>query len=216
MAIKKENTERVRELEDELSEERITELFNTDKGVARRIVVKRGPRRESVVRVVLLCFALIVAFVALFQYYQLRVSYNNAMKDTIIPKDVIVLSVNAYVHNAIKPGDVVVLDSWIIDPDGGWYEMCSRVIGVPGDMIEIKDGAVYRNGVELDEPYTGDGRTEGTMALHVPDGNYFILGDNRADSIDSRDPRVGFIAEIMIKGKVTHRILPVSRAGRIN
>lgn len=85
-----------------------------------------------------------------------------------------------------KPGrgDVVIFRSPVDDK-----ELVKRVIGMPGEWVTISDGAVYINGARLDEPYT-DGRTECTDEVcnfHVPEGEYFMLGDNRENSLDSRD-----------------------------
>ena len=60
-----------------------------------------------------------------------------------------------------------------------------RVIGVPGDVIRIQNGKVYLNNIELEEPYAY-GKTDGDGIYRVPDGSYFVLGDNRENSHDSR------------------------------
>lgn len=74
-----------------------------------------------------------------------------------------------------------------------------RVIGLPGDSIEIKNGSVYRNGVKLDEPYILEENIHGpNETFLVPEGHVFVLGDNRNNSMDSR--RIGYIPMDNIKG----------------
>ena len=214
--IKEENTRRIRELEAELSDERFAELFNSEETASGKKALRRKPAVSM--RLIWLAAAAIVAvfLIILFLFFNPKITYEHSMEDTIMPRDLIVLSVNAYNNADVGFGDVIIHNSPIEDPEGGTYEMCTRVIGLPGDVIEIKDGSVYRNHERLDEPYTKDGRTDGIMPQFlVPESLYLVLGDNRQDSVDSRDPRVGLIMEQEIKGKVVFRLLPFSRFGTI-
>jgi len=92
-----------------------------------------------------------------------------------------------------------------------------RVIGLPGDTIDIKDGYVYLNGNRLEENYV-KGQTFERLGLSypitIPENKVFVLGDNREVSLDSRD--LGLISYDQIKGKVTFRLLPISRFGKIH
>ena len=97
--------------------------------------------------------------------------------------------------------------------------LIKRVIGLSGDVIEIReDGKVYVNGSASDEPYaflSAEGECDITFPYTVPTGRYFVMGDDRALSVDSRSTAVGCIAEENVIGKVTLRILPLSDAGRV-
>lgn len=91
--------------------------------------------------------------------------------------------------------------------------LVKRVIGTPGDSVEIKDGKVYINGEELDEPYA-KGETyarDFQLPATVPYGKYFVLGDNRAVSKDSR--MFGFIDKSQVEGRVVYRFWPLDRFG---
>ena len=89
-----------------------------------------------------------------------------------------------------------------------------RVIGLPGDEIEIDDsGTVKVNGEVLAEPYVSEpalGQTDVTFPYEVPEGEYFLMGDNRSVSIDSRNTAIGSIPEDMIAGKLVLRIFPLN------
>ena len=90
--------------------------------------------------------------------------------------------------------------------------LIKRVIGVPGDWIEIDtDGTVYRNGEKLDEPYVQQpafGECDLEFPFQVPQEQYFVIGDMRESSIDSRNTLIGCIPKDQIVGKVFFRVWP--------
>lgn len=89
------------------------------------------------------------------------------------------------------------------------YEIIKRVIGLPGDHIEIKDGKVYRNGSLLQESYLdSEIVTEGDIDEIIQEGHIFVLGDNRPNSADSRVPDIGQVSMKDVKGKVFIRMIP--------
>lgn len=116
-------------------------------------------------------------------------------------------------------GDIVLLMK-VTDFDRG--ELCGfswnnkllikRVIGIPGDWIEMDtDGTVYRNGEKLDEPYAEQlavGECDLEFPFQVPQEQYFVLGDMRESSIDSRNTLIGCVAKEQIVGKVFFRVWP--------
>ena len=95
--------------------------------------------------------------------------------------------------------------------------LLKRVIGISGDIIDIKeDGTVYVNGEILDEPYV-DSKAFGTcdieLPYQVPENRVFVMGDHRSTSIDSRTTSVGCIADEYIIGKVILRVWPFEKIG---
>ncbi len=90
-----------------------------------------------------------------------------------------------------------------------------RVIGLPGDEIEIRDGNVFRNGEKLEEDYI-TGNTEGEAGpVTIPEDEVFVLGDNREESIDSRDPRVGSLKLKAIRGYCAITVWPLEKIGKV-
>ena len=123
---------------------------------------------------------------------------------------------HAYDSSEAKCGDIILHGSRATGTGGGAGSLINRVVGLPGDEIEIRAWGVYRNGERLDEPYMTGGAAGVESELYtVPEGHYFVLGDNRSGGLDSRDERIGFVAKAEIRGKAVSRLLPVSRAGKI-
>lgn len=90
--------------------------------------------------------------------------------------------------------------------------LIKRVIGVPGDWIEIDtDGTIYLNGEQLEEPYVASkafGECDLEFPFQVPQEQYFVVGDMRESSIDSRNTLIGCIPKDQIVGKVFFRVWP--------
>ena len=97
----------------------------------------------------------------------------------------------------------------------GKHRLIKRVIGVPGDEIDIKDGKVYINGELYNEPYTEGVTSPKDMEfpIKIPDNEYFVMGDNRENSMDSRD--IGLISTDKIEGKAVLRLWPLDKVGGI-
>ena len=98
--------------------------------------------------------------------------------------------------------------------------LIKRVIGLPGDIIEIDtEGTVYINGAAIDEPYTKDkslGECDLEFPYTVPENEYFLMGDQRESSIDSRSTVIGCIERDQILGKLFFRIWPFSEFSFLN
>lgn len=134
--------------------------------------------------------------------------YGNSMSPTLENKDIVV-SVKT---SELKQGDICCL----------YYNnhiLVKRVIGVAGDQIVIdEDGNVYVNGVLIDEPYLSEkalGDCDIEFPYTVPEQTVFVLGDNRASSVDSRNSLIGSISLDEIVGKIVFRVWPLSAFGGV-
>jgi len=132
--------------------------------------------------------------------------YGSSMTPTVSAKDIVIAVKTA----EFKQGDVVGL--YI-----GNKLLVKRIIAEPGSWVNIsEDGTVFVNGVELDEPYVteksmGDCNIE--LPFQVPEGHYFVMGDHRSISSDSRNTAVGPISEDDIVGKIVFCVWPFDRFG---
>ena len=104
-----------------------------------------------------------------------------------------------------RHGDIVI----VVFPKDPTRDVVKRVIGLPGDVIEIDSGQVVRNGERLDEPYVVHRNIRTFDAVEVPAGSYYVLGDNRLVSSDSR--HWGFVSDEHIIGRVWYSYWPSDR-----
>ncbi len=161
--------------------------------------------------------AVAIALVILF-FIKPTIVREHSMENTLSDGDYLFVSKQSYklFGGSPKLGDIIVFQSDLENVNGKNKLLIKRVIGVPGDTVAISDGSVYLNGVTLDETYTKDGYTASDMQeVVVPDGCLFCMGDNRQNSTDSRDERVGFISMDRIMGKAVFRLFPFSKLGKL-
>lgn len=136
--------------------------------------------------------AFIITFIA-----QSFVVEGSSMEPSLHNRERLLVNKLVYRFKEPQRGDVVVFRY----PANPKRKFIKRIIGVPGDIVEVRDGHVILNGQVLEEDYTMD-LTFGTFGPEVvPPGHYFVLGDNRNNSDDSRFPDVGFVPRANIVGK---------------
>lgn len=132
-----------------------------------------------------------------------------SMVPTMNVKDRFIVT-RVYNKDNLKSGDIVVFHSNEFNE-----RLVKRLIGLPGDKIEIKDGSVFRNGEKLNEDYVKNKDTfNGTY--EVPQGEYFFLGDNRPVSADSRRWKYPYVKASDLEGKVQFRYYPFKNFGAVN
>ncbi|WP_243145915.1 signal peptidase I [Clostridium chromiireducens] len=142
-----------------------------------------------------------------FIYFNVYIPSGSMIPTLNIDDKLIVTKV--YDKQNLKEGDIIVFYS-----DEYNERLVKRLIGLPGDKIEIKDGIVFRNGEQLKENYLKN-KDKYNGTFEVPKGEYFFLGDNRPDSIDSRRWEKPYIDGSNIEGKVQFRFYPIKDLGTV-
>lgn len=161
--------------------------------------------------------ALLVALVVRSTLAQAFWIPSPSMEPTLHEGDRVLVNKLSYRLHDVHRGDIVVFErppaAVSVNPDEDIPDLIKRVIGLPGDTIEARaDGAVYINDRRLDEPYLPDDtRTANLPEQEVPEGQVFVMGDNRANSSDSRE--FGAIDEDLIVGRAFLRIWPLTDIG---
>ncbi len=170
----------------------------------------------DVVETVVIALAIfVIAYLFLFQPHQVR---GSSMYPNFHDGDYLLTDKISYRLNQPKRGDVVIF----VAPKNEEYDYIKRVIGIPGDIVEItQDYKVKLNTQILDEPYLpsdyqtfGGSFLEAGKTINVPQEEYFVLGDNRNHSSDSRE--WGFVPRKNIIGKAWFRYWPFNQMGLIS
>jgi len=181
-----------------------------------------GPRPQArwlIEWLVVLAVALLLAVGVRVYVAQMFYIPSGSMLPTLQIGDRIVVDKLSYRLHGVGRGDVVVFRRPPLE-QADYSDLVKRVIGLPGDTVASVDGKVYINGQPLAEPWLPDlpvtspsPLPDGFSLAHpftVPAGEYFVMGDNRTDSEDSR--YFGPIAKDLIVGKMAFKVWPLDRA----
>ena len=155
--------------------------------------------------------ALLVAFI--IKTFLLQAFYipSLSMAPTLKVDDRVLVNKLSYDLHEIRRGDVVVFES---PPNEGSQtkDLIKRVIALPGETVEAHDGRIYIDGQILDEPYLGtDVTTQPFDKITITEDHYWVMGDNRANSRDSRF--YGAISEELVIGRAFVRVWPITALG---
>ncbi len=153
----------------------------------------------------------ISAFIIIFLYQPVKVE-GTSMMPGLEDQERIFINKFVYRIEPIERGDIVVF-RYPRDPSKSYIK---RVVGMPGDRVRIDAGLLYVNGVRVDEPYvpTRYIDTRSSPEVVVPQGCYFVLGDHRNMSNDSRD--FGPVDSAYIYGKAVFGYWPMDRLGKLH
>jgi len=170
-------------------------------------VIQKGLARDYV-ETILVC-VIFVMFARAFVFQQSKIP-TGSMEDSLLPGDYIIVDRTAYAPTSFdwesrlhpggraERGDVIVF-KYPLEPE---VDYIKRVIGVPGDIVQVRDDGVHVNGKLLDEPYVAERYRIGnvpTRPVRVADGHLFVMGDHRNDSLDSR--YWGQVPQALVKGR---------------
>lgn len=159
--------------------------------------------KENLVYIIII---ILIILIKCFVVTPVRVNGRSMLK-TLKQNDVMILNKLAYKNKDIKRFDIVVIKN-------NKELIIKRVIGLPGETITYKNNILYVNGKKVKENFSkiyDDDLDDYTTGV-IPKGKYFVVGDNRPDSLDSR--MIGFIKKKNINGKCIYTIFPFSRIGK--
>ncbi len=167
--------------------------------------IKDKKRSEAVEWIKAFAFAVVLAIAIRAFVFEMVQIEQSSMYPTLHSGDKCAVLKIGYVFGSPERGDIVIANV----SSGKRY--VKRVIAIGGETIEIKDNTVYVNGEVLEEEYLPDNLVyDDYPETTIPEGSYFLMGDNRPTSIDSRSGSIGFIEEEDIIGKVFLRLSPMT------
>ena len=160
-----------------------------------------------------LIVAALIAFL-IMQFVKPTIVKESSMQPTLFENNYIFLSKQAYSFGEPKRGDIIVFHTNLTTQKGEEKLLIKRIIGLPGDKISIIEGDVFINDEKQNEEYILDGFTSGYLEnFVVPENQVFVMGDNRAVSLDSRAEEIGTIDIDKIVGKAFFRLYPFGDIG---
>jgi signal peptidase I len=179
----------------------------------KRKTKKASSTRSMVEWVLVIAGALVLALI--IRTFLIAAFYipSGSMLDTLHKNDRVLVNKLSYKLHDVRRGDVVVFERPPNEPDTSINDLIKRVMGLPGDTLEVRDCRLIVNGRYLDEPYVDRPwtRTCTFGPITVPDGQLFVMGDNRDDSEDSRV--FGPIDEDLVVGRAFVIIWPFTHWG---
>ena len=193
-------------------------LYNMDRCIklGEGFFVQEQTKSEGYSWIKSIVFAILIALLCRHFLFSPTTVLGRSMSPTFEEKDKVLIS---------KISDIQRFDMVVFDAPDANEKYIKRVIGIPGDTVEMQDDVLYINGKAMDEPYldeiknelifdklTGDFTlTEITGESRVPNGFIFVMGDNRLYSKDSRF--FGFVSEDAIMGEAKLRLFPFNKIG---
>jgi len=205
------NKEEVSQSEENFLKDEDFDLSNfseKDEGLVSIWAKKFGLLVFEVVKVVLISLAIIMP-VRLFLVQPFYVE-GASMEPNFYEKDYLIINEISYHFNEPQRGEVVIFKY----PKNPKVYFIKRVIGLPGETVEIQDGLVFVNGQELSEAYVENFLADDYSLVTLGSTEYFLMGDNRANSKDSRE--IGPVGRGYIIGKVWLRGWPLDRINSFN
>ncbi len=162
----------------------------------------------EIVKVVLISLAIILP-VRLFLVQPFYVE-GASMEPNFHASDYLIIDELSYRFHQPQRGEVIIFKN----PRNHREYFIKRVIGLPGESVEVKDGRVFVNGKELAEAYIKHFSIDTYSAVKLADNHYFVMGDNRTNSLDSR--QIGSISKEAIIGRVWVRGWPLDKMNTFN
>lgn len=165
---------------------------------------------RSYLIIVSLAFVITMIILNFFSFYLVS---GNSMSPTLKDNNYLVVKKKNSNEEHYERGDIIVFNAAVKSSLQNEKDLVKRIIAIEGDRVKIENNHVYVNNRIIREYYLIEEKTSGELELIVEDNSYFVLGDNRKVSLDSREQSIGLIKENEILGEVIIKMFPFDKIG---
>ena len=166
-------------------------------------------KKEVISWIKLILSAFVIAFILKTYVFQIALVNQISMEPTLYEGQILIIAKVNYLFGDPERGDIVVLKDELENK-----YLIKRTIGLPNEVIDIRNNKVYIDEKELSPDFTeAQTQDNGFVKSKIPEDKYFVMGDNRLHSRDSRSDTVGYVNRSNIVGKAVFRIWPVTKIG---
>lgn len=165
---------------------------------------------KSYLTIVISAFIITIVILNFFSFYLVS---GNSMAPTLENNNYLIVKKSFLNKGQYARGDIIVFHARVKSSLKHEKELVKRIIAIPGDEVKIENNQVYVNNRVIREQYLKEDKTIGDVELVVAPDSYFVLGDNRMISLDSRESSIGLISEMEIMGEVIIKMFPFEWIG---
>lgn len=165
---------------------------------------------RSYLTIVLLAFVITMGILNFYSFYLVS---GHSMAPTLKNNNYLIVKKEFLSDKQYKRGDIIVFNAAIQSSLQDKKDLVKRIIAIPGDSVRIENNHVFVNDLMISENYLTEDKTLGDLEIVVDADSYFVLGDNRKVSLDSREGSIGLIKEKEILGEVIIKMFPFERIG---
>jgi signal peptidase I len=166
-------------------------------------------KKEVISWIKLILSAFVIAFILKTYVFQIALVNQISMEPTLYEGQILIIAKVNYLFGDPERGDIVVLKDELENK-----YLIKRTIGLPNEVVDIRNNKVYIDEKELSPDFTEVQTLDnGFVKSKIPEDKYFVMGDNRLHSRDSRSDTVGYVSRSNIVGKAVFRIWPITKIG---
>lgn len=158
-------------------------------------------------------FSALIITIFILQFFSFYLVSGDSMEPTLNNNNYLIVRKSFLREKKYEKGDIVIFHTAVRNNLKDEKDLVKRIIAVAGDEIKIENNHVYINDQIIQEIYLKKDKTGGSLKMIVDEENYFVMGDNRKVSLDSREASIGLVNQAEILGEVIIKMFPFEGIG---